>query len=736
MYAEIEGLLNTLAKSGKKYDIDKIKLSYLYARELHEGQFRNSGEAYISHPIAVSEIVAELGLDTDSICAAMLHDTVEDCGTKVNVDEIRKKFGGDVALLVDGLTKLVSIPFEDQEEEHIENLRKMFFAMSKDVRVIFIKLCDRLHNMRTLGAKPDDKRRLTSLETMHVYAPLAHRLGMQRIKQELESLSLHYLDPIGCSEVESEIERRYGVTHDFLDSVKEQISDKLTEEGYKFVLEGRVKSVYSIYRKMYQQNKSFDQIFDFYALRIILEDKPSGDTSDCYAVMGIIHDMFRSVPGRFKDYISTPKPNLYRSLHTTVIGRDAIPFEVQIRTQEMHHIAEYGVAAHWKYKSGEESSREITDKLAWIAKLVESDSDTLDQEEFLRALKIDMYQDETLVFSPKGEVITLPQGATVIDYAYAIHSAIGNKMVGAKVNGIMVPIDYTLQIGERVEILTSAASKGPSRDWFKIVKTAEARNKIRQWFKKEMRSENITIGRAACERELKRMNSSLNDAQKQEILSAAASRLGISGVEDLYNTIGYGGVTMTRLIPKLKDELDRLMKSMAVLPEIVAPEQIPVAATPKKTGTGIVVDDISGLGVKFARCCNPLPGDLLIGFITKGYGVSVHRADCPNIQHNLKDPACADRFVRAYWEGSAQNQTYEAMLRIYAKNNLMLLAGITAALAEMRVSLLSINTTRKEGGEDILVNLTVSCKNIEHIKSIISRLRIVPNVESVVRGYM
>ena len=584
MYEEIEGLLNILAKSGKKYDMEKIKLSYLYARELHEGQYRNSGEAYISHPIAVSEIVAELGLDTDSICAAMLHDTVEDCGTRVNVDEIRKKFGNDVALLVDGLTKLVSIPFEDQEEEHIENLRKMFFAMSKDVRVIFIKLCDRLHNMRTLDAKPDDKRRMTSLETMHVYAPLAHRLGMQRIKQELESLSLHYLDPIGCREVENEIERRYGVTHDFLDSVKEQISEKLTEEGYQFVLEGRVKSVYSIYRKMYQQNKSFDQIFDFYALRIILEDKPTGDTSDCYAVMGIIHDMFRSVPGRFKDYISTPKPNLYRSLHTTVIGRDAIPFEVQIRTREMHHIAEYGVAAHWKYKSGEESSREITDKLAWIAKLVESDSDTLDQEEFLRALKIDMYQDETLVFSPKGEVITLPQGATVIDYAYAIHSAIGNKMVGAKVNGIMVPIDYTLQVGERVEILTSAASKGPSRDWFKIVKTGEARNKIRQWFKKEMRSENISIGRAACERELKRMNSSLTEAQKNEILMAAASRLGISGVEDLYNTIGYGGVTMTRLIPKLKDEMDRIMKSLAVLPEIVAPEQIPVAATPKKTG--------------------------------------------------------------------------------------------------------------------------------------------------------
>ncbi len=743
MYKEIERLREILTSSGKKYDIEKIERSFLYAKELHEGQFRNSGEAYISHPVAVAEIVAELGLDTDSIVAAMLHDTVEDCGTKVNLDIIKRMFGADVAMLVDGLTKLVRIPFDDKEEEHIENLRKMFLAMSRDVRVIFVKLCDRLHNMRTLDAKPENKRRVTALETMHVYAPLAHRLGMQRIKQELESLSLNYLDPIGCGEVEREIERRYGATHDFLENVKTQIREKLTDEGYSFTLEGRVKSVYSIYRKMYQQNKSFDQIFDFYALRIILAADPTSGTSDCYAVMGTIHDMFKSVPGRFKDYISTPKPNMYRSLHTTVIGRDAIPFEVQIRTSEMHRIAEYGVAAHWKYKSGEESSEDITDKLAWIAKLIDSEDDTRDQDEFLRSLKIDMYQDETFVFTPKGDVITLPQGATVIDFAYGIHSAVGNKMVGAKVNGMIVPIDYIPQNGEMVEILTSSTSKGPSRDWFKIVKTGEARNKIRQWFKKEMRSENIQIGRSAVERELKRMNRAYTDAQRTEILTHVAQRLGIADVEDLYNTIGYGGVTLTRLIPKLKDEFERVVKPTE--PEIISVEQVATVSKPKKTHGGVIVDDVDGLGVKFAKCCNPLPGDKLVGFITKGYGVSVHKHDCPNIARSLGNPEYEGRFVNAHWESATSTTaSYDALLRVYATNSITLLANITAALAEMRVSLLSINTTRigsQEGAEytvegDIMINLTLSCKNIEHVKSIVSRLKLVPNVESVVRGYV
>ena len=523
IYAGIDKLLLTLEKTGKHYDIEKIKKAYLYAKELHAGQYRCSGEEYISHPVSVAEIVAGLELDTDSICAALLHDTVEDCVGKTDLPTIRKEFGDDVASLVDGLTKMVQIPFEDKEEQHIENLRKMFLAMSKDVRVIFIKLSDRLHNMRTLGVKKDAKRRMTALETMQVFAPLAHRLGMQRMKQELENLSLEYLDPIGYEEIRKDIEKRYGESRDFIEKARAQVADKLTEAGINFILEGRVKSVYSIYRKMYQQNKSFDEIFDFFALRVIVNTE-----EECYVVLGLIHEMFSMIPGRFKDYISTPKPNVYRSLHTTVMGRNAIPFEVQIRTWEMHQIAEYGVAAHWKYKSGEESREDIDRKLSWIAKLIETEDDTRDPEEFLQALKIDIMHDEVFVFTPKGDIITLPQGATVIDFAYAIHSAVGNKMVGAKINGMIVPIDRAPQNGEIVEIITSSASKGPSRDWMKIVRTGEARNKIRQWFKKERRTENIAVGKSDVDREFRRYGRPFTEAQKTEILTNVSRRLGMT----------------------------------------------------------------------------------------------------------------------------------------------------------------------------------------------------------------
>ena len=735
----IDRLLSMLALSGKKYNIEKIRSAYEYSRDLHEGQFRNSGEPYITHPIAVAEILAGLGLDSDSICAALLHDTVEDCSGKTSLEFIRAEYGEDVALLVDGVTKIIDLNVENKEEAHIENIRKMLLAMSKDIRVIFIKLCDRLHNMRTLDAKGDGKRRSTALETMYVYAPLAHRLGIQKIKQELENISLHYLDPIGYSEVEKEIEAKYGQCINFIEHARAQIEEKLRANGMKFTLAGRIKSIYSLYNKMYSQNKTFDEIYDFYALRILVDTE-----LECYTALGMIHELFNSVPGRFKDYISTPKPNMYRSLHTTVIGRGGIPFEVQIRTYEMHQVAEYGIAAHWKYKSGDKSKDEdLAKRLEWVAKLVETESDANDPDEFMHALKTDIFNDETFVFTPKGDVITLPQGATVIDFAYAIHSAVGNKMVGAKVNGMIVPIDYIPQNGEMVEILTSANSKGPSRDWFKIVKTGEARNKIRQWFKKEMRTENIAIGKTACERELKRMNRPYTDEQRHDILLHVAQRLGISEVEDLYNTIGYGGITLTRLIPKLKDEFDRVVKPE--VPEITTAEQVQTVQKPKKTHGGVVVDNVDGLGVKFAKCCNPLPGDKLIGFITKGFGVSVHKCDCPNVTRCRNDSAYADRFVEAHWENTTGNTQYEALLRVYAQNSITLLANLTAALAEMRVSLLSINTTRigSEDGTkseftvdaDILINLTVSCKNVEHFKSIVSRLKLVPNVSGVVRGY-
>ena len=722
----ITTLLTSLERTGKNYDTDKIKKAYLLAKSLHEGQFRYSGEPYITHPVSVAEIAASLGLDTDSICAALLHDTVEDCGNDIDIPTLEKEFGAEVAQLVDGLTKLVSIPFSDKEEQHVEDLRKMFLAMAKDVRVIFIKLCDRLHNMRTLGVKKDEKRRTTALETMHVFAPLAHRLGMQRMKHELENRSLEYLDPIGYEEIRNDIEKRYGESRDFIERARTKVSDKLTEAGIGFTLEGRVKSVYSIYRKMYQQNKSFEEIFDFYALRVIVNTE-----EECYVVLGMIHEMFSMVPGRFKDYISTPKPNMYRSLHTTVMGRNAIPFEVQIRTWDMHRIAEYGVAAHWKYKSGEDSKEEIDRKLSWIAKLIETEDDTRDPEEFLQALKIDIMHDEVFVFTPKGDIITLPQGATVIDFAYAIHSAVGNKMVGAKINGMIVPIDRAPQNGEIVEIITSSASKGPSRDWMKIVKTGEARNKIRQFFKKEQRPENINVGRIEIDREFKRIGKACTETQKNEILLNVAKRIGIHDIDDLYNTIGYGGVTVSKIGAKIKDEFERVVKDETPLIQDVSDVQ---TVKRKKSSGGVVVDGVDGLSVKFSKCCNPLPGDSIIGFITKGYGISIHKQDCPNVISGLKNPAYINRWMNARWENTAhQGGEFEAQIRVVAQPSIRLIADVTMALADMRVSLLGISTHNRS--DCTIIELTVSCKNLDHFKSILSRLRSVENVEEVSRGY-
>lgn len=736
IYAPISNLLLALEKTGKRYDTDKIKKAYLHAAEYHEGQFRQSGEPFVYHPIAVAEIVANLELDTDSICAALLHDTVEDCGDKVDVGQIRREYGEDVAMLVDGLTKLVQIPFEDKEDEHIENLRKMFLAMSKDIRVIFIKLCDRLHNMRTLDAKKPHKQRLTALETMYVYAPLAHRLGMQRIKQELENISLSYLDPIGYAQVKQDIEKRYGMSRDFIENARSRISEKLDDAKLKYSLEGRVKTVYSIYKKMFENNKSFEEIFDFYALRIIVETE-----LECYTVLGIIHDMFRSVPGRFKDYISTPKPNMYRSLHTTVIGRDGIPFEVQIRTWEMHRIAEYGLAAHWKYKSGAESKEEIDRKLQWVSKLIDVEDETNDHDEFMHTLKIDIFHDETFVFTPKGDVITLPQGSTVIDFAYAIHSAVGNKMVGAKINGMIVPIDRVPQNGEIVEILTSNSSKGPSRDWLKIIRTSEARTKIRQWFKKEKQAENILVGRAEIDKEFKKFSRPYTEEQREEILRNVAARIGIQSVESLYNTIGYGGLSMNKVSAKLRDEFDRVVKPLASETAAVDIEKLTKQAVPRKTSKsgGVIIDGVEGCMVKFAKCCNPLPGDDLIGFITKGYGVSVHKRDCPNVRTNINKAEYDGRWVSAYWEQGASlmgtsSQYFEAMLRIYAKDNIGLLALITVALADMRVNLVSVST-QKSSGDNIIINLTVNAKNLEHVNSIVSRLKSIDNVDDVTRGF-
>ncbi len=730
----IKNLIGMLEASGKKYDIDKVRTSYLYAADLHEGQFRASGEPYIIHPISVAEIVAALGLDTDSVCAAFLHDTVEDCSDKTNIETIEKKFGTEVANLVQGLTKLVDLNIADKEEAQMENIRKMLLAMSKDIRVIFIKLCDRLHNMRTLDAKPEAKRRTTALETMHVYAPLAHRLGMQRMKQELENLALRYLDPIGYEEVTKHIEQKYGQNMDFIDNVRRSVSAELDKYNLNYILEGRVKTVYSIYRKMYNQSKEFDEIYDFYALRIIVDTE-----LECYTALGIIHEMYKSMPGRFKDYISTPKPNMYQSLHTTVIGREGVPFEVQIRTKEMHHIAEYGIAAHWKYKSGAQSREEIDQKLEWVAKLVENESENIDPDDFMHSLKIDIFHDETFVFTPKGDVIALPQGSTLIDFAYAIHSAVGNKMVGAKINGMIAPIDKCPQNGEIVEIITSSASKGPSRDWMKIVRTGEARSKIRQWFKKEKRAENIVIGRSDIEREIAKIAKKTTEAQRTEIITNVARRVGMQTPDDLCNIIGYGGMAVSKIVTKLRDEVEKVVKpEEEPAPKIVEAEDVKTVASPVKGKSGgVIVDGERGCAVKFAKCCNPLPGDSIIGFITKGYGVSIHKRDCPNVVSGMKSDEFFHRWIRAEWDMADIKQSganlFEAMVHVLVDDNIGIIAGISTALADMKVSILQINSTKRPNGDN-MISLKFACKDTGHLESVISRLRAVDHVKSIVRG--
>ncbi len=725
-----ERLLNTINTSEKNYNVEKITKAYEMAKMLHEGQFRKSGEPYICHPVAVADIVANLGLDTDSICAALLHDTVEDCSDQVDLPKLKKEFGEQVAEMVDGLTKLIRLKFNNKEEEQMENIRKMLLAMTKDVRVIFIKLADRLHNMRTLDGQPEAKRRLIALETMHVYAPLAHRLGIQKIKQELENLAISYLDPIGYADVQKDIKRRLSISRETVDQTKANIEKKVKESGIDCTLEGRVKSGYSVYRKMMGQHKSFDEIYDFYAIRIIVHTE-----LECYTVLGVIHDMFNSMPGRFKDYISIPKPNLYRSLHTTVIGHDGIPFEVQIRTWEMHHVAEYGVAAHWKYKSGDKGDSSLDKKLEWISKLVEDESSTADPDEFINALKIDIFQDETFVFTPKGDVVTLPQNANCIDFAYHIHSEVGNRMVGAKVNGKIVPIDRTLENGEIVEILTSSSPKGPSRNWLNIVQTSEARAKIRQWFKKERRAENIVEGRNEVISEMRKFPGTFNEEQFKAITSVIANRVGMESADDLFNMIGYGGLSVNKILNRLRDEYDKVITPTMETP-ITNVSQVPVAEKkPSGEYGSVIVDGLEGCQVKFARCCNPLPGDNIVGFITKGYGISVHKCDCYNIIHYTEHQK--DRIVNVEWRkqfGEQKEQQYEATMQILVEDRISMLADISVALADMRVSILQINTQKRNDSQS-LINLSVSCKNLSHFNSIVSKLKTIKGVNDISRSY-
>ncbi len=731
---EMEKFLSDLLSINPNYDIEKIKIAYMYAEEIHSGQFRKSGEAYISHPVAVATIVASLELDTDSICAALLHDTIEDHPEKTTLADIKQRFGSSVAELVDGLTKLVAIPFEDKEEEHIENLRKMFLAMSKDIRVIFIKLCDRLHNMRTLSSHTEEKQRLIALETMHVYAPLAHRLGMQKIKHELEKHALLYLDPVGYDEIKVCIDEKYGKNRDFLEKAKESICHKLEEQRIHFGIEGRIKSIYSMYKKMYTKNKSFDEIYDFYAVRVLVDDELT-----CYTVLGIIHELFNSVPGRFKDYISMPKANMYKSIHTTVMGRDGIPFEVQIRTWEMHRTAEFGIAAHWQYKDNLSADEMLNKKLEWIHTLLETEKDSADDsDDFIRPLKIDFFEDEIFVFTPKGDVIDLPSGSTPIDFAYAIHTAVGNKMIGAKINGVIAPIDTELQTGQIVDILTSGSSKGPNRDWIKIVKTSEARNKIKQWFKKEKREENIENAKKEIDKFFHKFGLAYNDEQRDAAVLAVANKVALTNTDDFYNAIGYGGISLSKVENKLKIEFEKLVRpedeNKSEIQPFIPQKKIKPTLT---SAQSVIVESVDNCQVKFAKCCNPLPGDNIIGFITRGFGISIHKYDCKNVTEGLKNPDNKDRFVTAGWSQSAKESVesnFDAVLNVFVRDQIGILAEITSALAELHVGILSINSHAVSTSQDsMLITIKIRTKNTEHYNSILSKIKKIKNVIDVTR---
>ena len=712
-----EALRHDLIASGRAYDFDMIDRAYQLASAAHATQFRRSGEPYICHPISVAQLLVELGMDSESVAAALMHDVAED--TPVTIDEIRQKFGSEVALLVDGVTKLTQIKFSNVEDRKAENLRKMLLAMSQDVRVMIIKLCDRLHNMRTGDAWPEQKRRDKALETMEVYAPIAHRLGISNIKEELEDRSLQYLDPVGYNMIRSLL-NKHG--DDFLNDICATIQEHLKQNGiHGATIRHRVKSIYGIYRKMYMQNKDFEEIYDIYAVRIIIDT-----VAECYTALGLIHDMYHPLPNRFKDYISTPKPNGYQSLHTTVIGREAIPFEVQIRTREMDRNAEYGIAAHWKYKAGitAASSDRLDERLAWVRQLLESQRSSIDATDLLSDIKSDLLPEEVFAFTPRGDVINLPAGATVIDFAYAIHSAVGNRMIGAKVNNRIVPIDHQVVTGEIIEIITGPENRGPSRDWLNIVKTSEAKNKIRNWFKKERREENIQEGREALERELRRNLMSMTDEQHETFMEALARRNHCNSVDEMYAAIGYGGLQISRMLPKLKEEYTKLK----------ATEVKPVTVDIKRMHStdGVVVEGIDNCPIKFAKCCSPLPGDEIIGFVTRGFGVSIHKKDCANVRESMRQGENADRWVNAYWADDAK-ENYKATLDLLCMDRANLLSDVALALGDMRVPIYSLTARSAEQGR-ARMSVTVGITNTEHLNSVVARLKKVKDVVSVNRN--
>ncbi len=717
-----EHLISLINQQGGEYDLDLIRRAFELCVDAHKGQYRKSKEEFYFHPFSVAKIIVGLGMDSESIAAALLHDVVED--TETELEQIKAMFGADVALIVDGVTKIGRIQYISREQQQAESLRKMLIAMGKDIRVIIIKLADRLHNMRTIDSMPDQKQRDKALETIEIYAPIAHRLGIRPIKDELEDLAIKHLDPIAYHEIEGLLSTKQDFRESTFKVIRERIEERLKADmpGVNFVLQSRVKSVPGIYRKMFIQGKDFEEIYDVYALRIITES-----VNDCYNVLGIMHDMYRPIPNRFKDYISTPKPNMYQSLHTTVIGRQAVPFEIQIRTFDMHHTAEFGIAAHWKYKEGiTATNKQMEDRLAWIRQILEAEEDTGD---LIRTIKIDLSQEDVFAVTPKGDVINLPVGSTVIDFAFAIHSAVGVRMIGAKVDGKMVQINHVVKTGEVIEILTTnAAGHGPSRDWLNIAVTSSAKAKIRSWFKKERREENIETGRTALETELRRNSIVLPEKEMKEFLEEAARKQKCTNTEELYAAIGYGGIFLDKLVPKLKDDYQKLIKA-GTPPTVEEYIKKHVVRSPE----GVIVEGIDNCLVKLSKCCAPLPGDPIIGFITRGHGVSIHKRDCVNVPENLAASSEPDRWIKSYWADSeTERSNFTASLQITSLDRDGLLAEVTNVLFNMHVALHAVNARAVKGG-NCVISVTVATAGLEHLKSIIERLSKLSGVYTVER---
>ncbi len=725
-----QALIESIRSYNQNIDLGRVRAAYECAERAHSGQKRKDGSPYVTHALAAATIAAgEMHLDEDSIVAALLHDCIED--TPLTHDDLAKQFGDTVADIVEGVSKLTRVQYTSKEDEQMENMRKMLMAMSKDIRVILIKIADRLHNMRTMAYQSPDKQYIKSKETMEIYAPIAHRLGIQRIKWELEDLSLLYIDPAGYKAINDRLDDRKEQNESFMKSMEKRIKERMDDWNIECTISSRLKHIYSIYRKMFTQKLDMEEIFDLCAFRVIVNTIP-----DCYNVLGHIHDMFKPVPGRFKDYIATPKPNGYQSIHTTAIGTEGIPFEVQIRTWDMHRTAEYGVAAHWKYKSGSSGVKEgDEERFAWVRLLLENQQDS-DAQDFFNDLKVDMFADQVFVFTPNGDIINLPAGATPIDFAYSIHSAVGNRMTGAKVNGRIVPFSHNLQNGDIVEVLTAKNAPGPSRDWLKLAKSGSARTKIKQWFKKEKREENVQHGRDMFEEEFRRAGFTMSDLTGDELISAILKKMSFSSLDDMFAAIGYGGVTAVRAVNRVKEEIIRAQKpKVKDLVEKLGEKPIVRTEQPAKNEKavhGVLVEGLDNCLIKFSRCCTPVPGDEIVGFITRGYGVSVHRRDCENYKRSLANPEEAGRWIKVGWADVITDH-YTTTLSISARERSGLVMDVATVLNSLSAKVRSLSARDMGTGKSI-VNVTLEVSNIDDLRSIMRKLNGVNGVIEVKRG--